>query len=222
MAVAVQGGNSGGGSSPDLVKKLVDATRTNNTSANDRFSETQLKTAAIHIKAILDECAKHGVTDKGQIAYILGTVRRESNMGNSMLEKIDDATANKKYSKAALPSLGNGDEASGDGAKFKGRGYVQITGRGNYTKWSQKLGIDLIGNPDKACEPNVAAEICVVGMKEGLFAPAAGPLSKYIGGGKNDFLNARAIVNGGELKKYPDKAKLIVGYAESYYKALTT
>jgi hypothetical protein len=105
MAVAVQGGSSGSGSSPELVKKLVDATRTNNTSANDRFSETQLKTAAIHIKAILDECSKHGVTDKGQIAYILGTVRRESNMGNSMLEKIDDATANKKYSKALIPSL---------------------------------------------------------------------------------------------------------------------
>lgn len=222
MAVAVQGGNSGVSGSPELVKKLVDATRSNNTSTNDKFSETQLKTAAIHIKAILDECGKHGVTDKGQIAYILGTVRRESNMGWSMLEKIDDAKANKNYSKAALPSLGNGDEASGDGAKYKGRGYVQITGRGNYAKWSQILGIDLIGNPDKACEPNIAAEILIVGMRDGKFAPAAGPLSKYISGAKRDFLNARAIVNGGELKKYPEKAKLIVSYAESYYNAMTT
>lgn len=218
MAVAVQGG--GGGNIDDLVNKLVDATRKNNTSNNDKFSEAQLKVAGVHIKAILQECSKRGVTDKGQIAYILGTARRESNMGNLMLEKIADADANKKYSKAAIPSLGNGDEASGDGARYKGRGYVQITGRGNYTKWSKILNLDLVGNPDIATQPDVAAQILVVGMKEGHFAPAAGKLEKYVNGANRDFLNARVTVNGNELKKYPEKAKLIVAYAESYYAVL--
>ena len=62
MAVAVQGGSSDPGEA-ELVK-ISRCNAHNNTSANDRFSETQLKTAAIHIKAILDECSKHGVTDK--------------------------------------------------------------------------------------------------------------------------------------------------------------
>jgi hypothetical protein len=97
---------------------------------------------------------------------------------------------------------------------------VQITGRGNYSKWSERLGIDLIANPDKAIEPQIAADICIIGMRDGLFAPAAGPLSRYILGEKRDFLNARAVVNGGELKRFPEKAKLIVSYAESYYQAL--
>jgi hypothetical protein len=211
-----------GNSSGDLVTRLVEATRKNNLSANDRFSEAQLQAAATHIQTLLSECAKMNVTDNGQIAYILGTVRREANMGNSMLEKISDIDANKRYSKQALPSLGNGDEASGDGAKYKGRGYVQITGRGNYAKWTQKLGIDLLENPDRACEPQIAADICIVGMRDGLFAPAAGPMSKYISGDKRDFLNARAIVNGGELKRFPEKAKLIVSYADSYFAVLNS
>lgn len=219
MAVAVQGGSSGGG---DIVKKLLDATRSTNPVGNDKLSETQLKTAAIHIQAILNECAREGVTDKGQIAYILGTVRRESVLGNRMIEGIDEAKANANYSKEKMPALGNGDTASGDGFRYRGRGYVQITGRGNYAKWSQKLGIDIVGDPDKACDPAVAAQICIVGMRDGLFAPAAGPLSKYINGNTRDFLNARAVVNGNELKKFPEKAKYIVAYAESYYKALTS
>ena len=220
MAVAAHTSGVGNTSGGDIVAKLVDATRKNNLSNNDRFSEAQLQAAATHIRILLQECASQNVTDKGQIAYILGTVRREANMGNSMIEKISDVDANKRYSKQALPSLGNGDEASGDGARFKGRGYVQITGRGNYSKWSERLGIDLIAEPDKAVEPQIAADICIIGMRDGLFAPAAGPLSRYILGDKRDFLNARAIVNGGELKRFPEKAKLIVSYAESYYQAL--
>ena len=221
MAVAAH--TSGvGNSSGDLVTRLVDATRKNNLSNNDRFSEAQLQVAATHIKILLDECRVNSVTDLGQIAYVLGTVRREANMGNSMIEKISDDDANKRYSKEALPSLGNGDLASGDGARFKGRGYVQITGRGNYARWSQKLGIDLIGNPDRACEPTIAADICIIGMRDGMFAPAAGPMSRYILGAKRDFLNARAIVNGGELKRFPEKAKLIVSYSESYYAVLSS
>jgi putative chitinase len=44
--------------------------------------------------------------------------------------------------------MGNGDEASGDGYKFRGRGFVQLTGKSNYTEFSVFIGEDTVTNPD--------------------------------------------------------------------------
>jgi putative chitinase len=44
--------------------------------------------------------------------------------------------------------MGNGDEASGEGFKFRGRGYIQLTGKNNYTNFSKFIGEDCVANPD--------------------------------------------------------------------------
>jgi putative chitinase len=44
--------------------------------------------------------------------------------------------------------MGNGDEKSGDGFKFRGRGYLQTTGKTNYQEFSRFIGEDCISNPD--------------------------------------------------------------------------
>lgn len=59
-------------------------------------------------------------------------------------EKKPNAIANKVYANR----MGNGDENSGDGSKFKGRGYLQITGKNNYKALSDDVGVDFIENPD--------------------------------------------------------------------------
>jgi putative chitinase len=52
--------------------------------------------------------------------------------------------ANKVYANR----MANGDEASGDGYKFRGRGYIQLTGRANYTEFGKAIGEDIATNPD--------------------------------------------------------------------------
>lgn len=56
--------------------------------------------------------------------------------------------------------IGNGDEASGDGFRFRGRGIVQLTGRGNYKAAGDAIGLDLVSKPDLAAsDPRVSAAI---------------------------------------------------------------
>ena len=52
--------------------------------------------------------------------------------------------ANKVYANR----MGNGAEASGDGYKFRGRGYIQLTGKSNYTLFGKAIGEDICANPD--------------------------------------------------------------------------
>lgn len=67
-----------------------------------------------------------------------------------------------------------GNLSPGDGARYAGRGYVQLTGKRNYAKATaelQKIGfkVDLVAKPDDAMRPDVAAAIMVLGMKHGWF-----------------------------------------------------
>jgi putative chitinase len=67
------------------------------------------------------------------------------------------AIANRAYANR----MGNGNEASGDGWRYRGRGYIQITGRDNYRRAGQALGLPLERQPDLASEPEVAAKVAV-------------------------------------------------------------
>ena len=52
-----------------------------------------------------------------------------------------------------------GNVKPGDGVKYKGRGFIQITGRANYTQAAKDLGIDLVNHPELAEKPDVAAKV---------------------------------------------------------------
>ncbi len=88
---------------------------------------------------------------------------------------------------------------------------MQITGKDNYLKFSKLLGIDLIGNPDLALEVKTAADIAVIGMRDGIFTGKR--LSDYFGSG-TDWVNARRIING------VDRAQEIGRYALAFHAAI--
>lgn len=58
--------------------------------------------------------------------------------------------------------MGNGDEASGDGWKFRGRGLIQLTGTDNYTNCGKATGMDLVDNPDQLAD-NADAAVAAAG-----------------------------------------------------------
>lgn len=105
-----------------------------------------------------------------------------------------------------------GNTAPGDGARYCGRGYVQLTWKANYAKAERELGHNLVSQPDLALRPDIAAKIMVRGMSEGWFTGKK--LSDYITNDKCDFVNARRIING------TDHAKEIAAEAGHYLAAL--
>lgn len=187
------------------------------------------------IEAILDGCAAEQVADIRHIAYILATPMIETGgTYQPIVENLNysaqglartfgkyfsakDAAAYAKQpqkiaNRAYANRMGNGDEASGDGWRYRGRGYCQITGHDNYAKFARLLGIDLVGNPDLALRPDIAGKVIVVGMRDGLFTGKA--LRDYFTGGSSDWVNARKIING------LDRAADIARYGKLFNAAL--
>lgn len=87
-----------------------------------------------------------------------------------------------------LINLGN--KYIGDGAKFIGRGYIQLTGRNNYTTIGRALNLDLANHPEIAADPGPAALIALY------FWSTRGASAKAREG---DYRGARVAINGGTL-----------------------
>lgn len=156
-----------------------------------------------HLNRILAATTAMPITHR---AYILATAHHETGQFKWLREIWGPTAQQKRYEGRA--DLGN--TVTGDGKRFLGRGYVQITGRRNYTDWSKRLGLDLVAKPELAERPEIAAKILVEGMRLGTFTGKK--LSDYLPG---DYINARRIVNG------TDKANLIAGYAKQFEAALS-
>lgn len=100
-----------------------------------------------HLKAAM---AAVGITDRNNMITLLAISARESG-----LRPLLEFASGKAYEGRA--NLGN--TQPGDGPRYKGRGYIQLTGRANYAAYSRRLGIDLVANPDLALRPDIAAAI---------------------------------------------------------------
>lgn len=102
----------------------------------------------------------------------------------------------------------------GSGLVYYGRGDVQLTWDYNYKKAGEKLGVNLLGEPDLALDPVISADIMKLGMEEGWFTGKK--LADYLPpeATREQFAQARRIVNG------TDRADLIASYAVTFQEAL--
>lgn len=134
-----------------------------------------------------------------QWAYIFATVYHET--GGTFQPLRESPRASEAWRKAKFRYY-----------PYYGRGYVQLTWDYNYQKYSKKLNIDLVKNPDKAMIPSISWFILVDGFKTGAFTGKK--ITDYINEGEKDYQNARRIING------MDKSLLIEGYAETFEEIL--
>jgi putative chitinase len=110
-----------------------------------------------------------------------------------------------------------GNITPGDGIKYCGRGFVQLTWRSNYIKAGEQLKIELVEHPELAMQVGIAAQVMVEGMCEGWFTGAT--VLKKLPFGRQatleEFIKARAIINS------TDRAERIANYALKFQKYLT-
>lgn len=169
------------------------------------------------IIAILDEWEAGNYCDDRHLAYMLATTYHETGkvMDGKMertMQPISEVGKGRgrKYGQRIKM---NGRPYADTMAIFYGRGFVQLTWYENYQKAGLKLGNDLLHNPELALSLPVATKILFAGMMEGWFTGKK--LSDYFNGGKEDWVNARKIING------LDRAELIAGYGKKFYAALS-
>jgi len=155
--------------------------------------------------------------DDRWLAYVLATTHHEVDRSMQPIREVGSASYfRRRYDiEGERPKVARqlGNLQPGDGAKYYGRGFVQLTGRKNYQDWSERLGVKLTANPDLALDTQIATRIIFEGMRLGTFTGKK--LGHYFNDKKEDWVNARRIING------VDKANLIAGYARQYYAAIS-
>jgi putative chitinase len=120
-------------------------------------------------------------------------------------ERKPEKIANKVYG----GRMGNGPEASGDGAKFCGRGYIQLTGKDNYTAFGKSIGEDVCANPQVVAEKYALLSAAWFFNKNGLHKMADGGASDSV------VTSITKRVNGGTIG-LPDRIK----HFKEYYHLL--
>ena len=122
------------------------------------------------IAQIPDTAAKFNITNNLRLAHFLAQCGHESGGFKAVSENVNYSAAglknifgkyfpgNLSESYARNPQkiasrvygnrMGNGPEESGDGYKFRGRGFIQLTGKNNYTQFTKFIGEDCVSNPD--------------------------------------------------------------------------
>ncbi|TCW85566.1 hypothetical protein C5O80_10315 [Burkholderia sp. SRS-46] len=192
-------------------------------SGSGSFDSVSKENLRIFIRGIVDYYVnfENGRCNIPYIAYMLGTARLETKKynkdvkkfiyfepvteGGSMgyFNKYDPVLADTEKHRQRAKDYGNTEQ--GDGFTYRGRGYVQVTWKNKYREIGELIGIDLVSEPDRMLEPEIAAWATVYGMERGIFTGKK--LSDYVNADEQDYVNARRIING------IDQAEVIASFA---------
>ncbi len=173
----------------------------------EMFPYTRLDTIAAHLPLVLDGLRGFGLVEKPMVLAALATIRAES----ESFEPVEELPSRFNSSPGGHPfdlydhrtDLGN--RGPRDGERYRGRGFVQLTGRANYETIGRSLGLgmELVFAPQRANEPVLAARILAA-----FLAARRLPLKAALLEG--DLARARRLVNGGThgLERFADAYRI--------------
>jgi predicted chitinase len=135
-----------------------------------------------------------GLTDRFMVLMALATIRAETEgflpISEGRSKFNTSVTPFDKYDAGTSIGQALGNTQAGDGPRFKGRGYVQLTGRDNYNKIGAQIGVNLLADPDLANDPEVAGKILARFLKNKESRIRTALVNR-------DLQDARKAVNGG-------------------------
>jgi len=184
------------------------------------------------IAMIPDTAAKFGINTPLRLAHFLAQCGHESGGFRATQENLNYSAKGlngifRKYfpteasaaayarqpakiaSKVYGNRMGNGPESTGEGYKFRGRGYIQLTGKENYTAFGKAIGEDIISNPDVVASKYALLSAAWFFSKNGLHRMADEGSSDQV------VTKITKRVNGGTIG-LPDRIK----HFKEYYKLL--
>lgn len=158
------------------------------------FPDTPVHNIMANLPIVLNALVEAGLADQQMILMALATIRAEV----GCFAPISEFQSQFNTSPGGHPfdlydtraELGN--QGPPDGSNFRGRGFIQLTGRKNYEFHGQAIGLgnQLVENPDMACDPVIAASLMASFIKANVTRIRAAL-------GTNDLAQARKCVNGG-------------------------
>lgn len=162
----------------DPVMELISAEKT------AQVLNCSVEDTRTYLPGVLNGLNEKGILSKGTAIAAIATIGVETGGFRPIHEWGGDRYFYDMYE--GRSDLGN--TQPGDGARYHGRGFIQITGRANYRHYGQKLGVPLEQNPDLALDPDIGAKILVEYFWEREIDIAAQ---------EGDWKKVRRLVNGG-------------------------
>lgn len=194
------------GAKPEPLESVIAGGQIDAVAVSRMFPHTPLGSIKRNLPYVLKALEAAKLHDRLMVVMALATIRAETESFEPVAEGVS------RYNTSPDPSghpfdlydhradLGN--KGGRDGERFRGRGYVQLTGRSNYDKYGARAGVDLLENPDRACEPAIAARLLALFLADREREIKEALLDW-------DFRGARRLVNGGShgLERFTEAYK---------------
>ena len=157
---------------------------------------TKLSNISANLPFVLAGLRARTLGDRAMVLMSLATIRAETegfvpiDEGKSKFNTSPGGSPFNLYDAGTSIGARLGNTEPGDGPRFKGRGYIQLTGRDNYRRVGRQIGADLISQPLTANDPATAGLILAQFLKN-----KETDIRRALA--NNDLLKARKLVNGG-------------------------
>jgi putative chitinase len=171
------------------------------------FPSTPVRNIKANLPFVLDALVERKIADKPMVLMALATIRAETESFlpiNEGISRFNTSPGGREFDLYDnRRDLGN--QGAPDGASFRGRGFIQLTGRANYGQHGRAIGLgdQLLSKPELANDPTTASRLLAsflgskeIGIKQALLT--------------NDLARARRLVNGGShgLDRFSDAFRI--------------